>query len=311
MNKTVFRTLTLILALGFILTAPAFCATASDPDFSEGLSLYYQKKWAESADKFDQVSARDPLNVMALSFYLAASYRGNNMLTAVNNVEQRSIDNSNSAEIKAQLGIAYFARGKLDPNMLDESLNQLKEALKENPDLSNANTGMGMIYFYKRLIPRAKGYFIKAIKANENDLMALELLGNILMIDEQKPDAALEFFNKVIALAPNYADGYFMAGSALQRMGKKSEAIDNFQKCMDLDPLGTMTGYDAPCRIGDIYLEDKNFTDAEKFYKKALVINPDNPYAQTQLKKAQNKGKNWEGEKVDPIKEKLKLDTDK
>lgn len=301
----------LLLALGIMMTVPAFCAQSSDPDFDEGLSLYYQKKWSESASKFDQVSTKDPLNVMALSFYLAAAYRGNNMLAAVNNVEQRALDNGSSAEIKAQLGIAYFARGKLDPNMLDESLNQLKEALKENPDLSNANTGMGMIYFYKRLIPRAKGYFIKAIKANDKDLMAMELLGNILMIDEQKPDAALEFFNKVIQQAPNYADGYFMAGSALQRMGKKQDAIERFQKCMELDPLGTMTGYDAPCRIGDIYLEDKNFSDAEKFYKKALAINPENPYAQTQLKKAQNKGKNWEGEKVDPIKEKLKLEDDK
>jgi superkiller protein 3 len=293
------------------MAIPAFSAQGSDLDFDEGLSLYYQKKWTDSATKFNDASVKDPLNVMALSFYLAASYRANNMISAVNAVEQRALDNNTSPEIKALLGIAYFARGKLDPNMLDESLNQLKEALKENPDLSNANTGMGMLYFYKRLIPRSKGYFIKALKSNENDLMALELLGNILMIDEKKPDAALEFFNKLIKLSPNYADGYFMAGSAYQRMGKKEDAISNFQRCMELDPLGTMTGYDAPTRIGDIYLESKNFDEAIKFYKKALAINPENPYVQTQLKRAQNKGTDWQGEKVDPLKEKLKLDNDK
>jgi len=273
--------------------------------FNKGLELYYQKRWADSREFFKEAFQKDPLDTMSFSFYMSASYKNNDLIKTVNQIEQAAIEGGNTPLLKAHLGIAYMSRGFIEPNMLDEALSQLKEALRENPDLSIANSGMGMLYFRKRLIPRAKGYFIKALKSNDKDLMAIELLGNILMIDEKKPDAALEFFQKLIELAPNYADGYFMAGSACQRAGKKEEAIKYFQVCMEKDPLGVMKGYDAPLRLGDIYLGDQNYDEAIKYYKRALKINPDNPYAKTQLKKAEARGKKWEGEKYDPMKDKI------
>jgi len=273
--------------------------------FSRGLTLFYQKRWADCSEFFEEAFENDPLDTMSLSFYLSASYKRKDLVKTVNHIEQKAMAGGKTPVLKAQLGIAYLTRGLIDPDMLEEARMQLKEALKEDPELSIANAGMGMIYYYKRLTSRAKGYFIKALKANDKDLMALELLGNILMVDEKKPDAALEFFLKLIELAPNYSDGYFMAGSAYQRMGKNTEAIKYFQKCMEIDPKGVMKGYDSPLRIGDIYLNDKNYDEAKKFFKMALEINPENPYAKTQLKRAENRGKGWSGEKYNPIKKKI------
>ncbi|MCD4785921.1 MAG: tetratricopeptide repeat protein [Candidatus Eremiobacteraeota bacterium] len=274
--------------------------------FNQGLELYYQKKWGDSMEFFKETFQKDPLDTMSLSFYMGASYKNNELIQTVNKIEQATIEGGNTPILRAHLGIAYMSRGFIEPDMLDEALSQLKGALKDNPDLSVANTGMGMLYFRKRLIPRAKGYFIKALKSNENDLMAIELLGNILLIDEKNPEVALEFFQKLIQLSPNYSDGYFMAGSACQRMDKKEEAIKYFQTCMEKDPMGVMKGYDAPLRMGDIYLGEQNYDEAIKYYKKALKINPENPYAKTMLEKAEARGKQWKGEKYDPMKDKIK-----
>ena len=281
-------------------------ASPEDP-LNIGLLFFYQKRWADSVEFFEEAFTKDPLNAMALSFYLSASFKRNQLIQAVNKIEQKAIAGGSTPLLKAQVGIAYISRGLMDPNMLEEARTQLKEALRDNPELSIANTGMGMIYYRKRLTSRAKGYFIKALKSNPNDLMAMELLGNILMLDEKKPDMALEFFLKLNQLSPKYCDGFFMAGSAYQKMGKYDEAITAFKRCMELDPRGVMKGYYAPIRIGDIYLNEKEWDQAKKYYKIALKINPENPYAKTQLRRAEGHGKEWTGTKKDGIKEKLDL----
>lgn len=285
--------------------SPVVSSGQADETFKQGLKLYYQKRFDDAVDMFEEALNQDPLNTMALSFYLAASYKQNKLVQAVNNLEKKAMEGGNTPILKAHVGIGYFSRGKIDQGMIEEARNMLKDALKENPDLSIANTGMGMIYFQKRLIPRAKGYFIKALKANNRDMMAMELLGNILMIDEKKSDAALDFFLQLIQMCPEYSDGWFMAGSAYQRMDNITEAVKYFKNCMTVDPLGVMQGYNAPLRIGDIFLKEKDYKQAEEYYKQALVINPDNPYAKTQLEKAKGQGKEWKGEKVNPLKDKI------
>ncbi len=279
--------------------------TGTNTDFNQGLDFFYQKRWADSVEFFEAAVKKDPMDTMSLSFLLTANYKRNELIPSVNKIEQNAINGGNTPLLKAQLGIAYISRGLIDANMLEEARTQLKDALKDNPDLPIANTGMGMIYFQKRLTSRAKGYFIKALKSNDKDLMAMELLGNILMVDEKKPDAALEFFLRLTELAPKYSDGFFMAGSAYQKLGKNEEAIKYFSRSMELDPLGVTNGYYAPLRIGDIYLNEKEWDQAKKYYQAALKINPENPYAKTQLKKAENQGREWTGEKYDPLKKKI------
>ena len=71
--------------------------------------------------------------------------------------------------------------------------------------------------------------------------------------------------------------------------------------------MAPLKGYDAPLRLGEIYLKDEKWKQAEKYFHAALSINPKNPYAQTQLKKAKAKGQSWEGENIDMLKIKDKL----
>lgn len=308
MNRS--RKLAIILVAAAFMLPVLFSAawaqgSAADSPFGDGMKLYYQKRFADSQGLFQEAFEKNPQDAMALSFFLSAKYRTNELIQSVNFLEKRAMEGGETPLLKAHLAIGYFTRGLIDANMMEEAHAQLKEALTKEPDLPVANTVMGMIYYQKRLIPRAKGYFIKALKGNPKDLMALERLGEIMMVDDKNPASAMDFFNQIIAIAPDYSDGYFYAASAQQRQGNKDEAVRLFQKCIETDPLGVLKGYDAPVRIGDIYLEDKRWEEAEKYYKSSLAIDPANSYAQTQLKKAKARGQKWEGEKVSPLKEKL------
>lgn len=298
-----------ILLTGLFLLGICFgCSSAEIAEvnpFDEGLQLYYQKRFKESMGFFKEALEKDPLDTMAVSFYLSASYRSDQLIQTVNELEKQSLENEDNPAYRSYVGIGYFTRGLIDSSMMDEARSIFKEILAENPDLSIANTGMGMVYYQKRLIPRAKGYFIKAQRINPNDLMALEKLGEILMVDDKKPEEALKFFNRIIEMSPNYSDGYFYAASAYQRLGNIEEAVELFKKCMEIDPLGVLQGYNAPVRLGDIYLKQEEWEEAEKYYKLALAISPDNLYAQTQLEKAKTHGKQWKGEKVNPLEDKI------
>jgi tetratricopeptide (TPR) repeat protein len=308
------RFFTGLIVLLVVLTAaviPAFARESAAASFEDGLSLYYQKRFQDSREYFLNSLRQNPRDVMAISFYLAASHRAGKLVEAVNMLESDSIKLGDIPTTKAQVGIGYVSRGMLDQSMLQEAMTVLRDVLNKDPDLSVANTGMGMVYYYRRLMPRAKGFFMKALQSNPNDLMALELLGEILLTDEKNPRDALNFFLKIIELSPNYCDGYFFAGSAYERLGEKEKALEYFKKCMELDKLGVLKGYFAPMRMGDIYLEEQQWAKAEESYKAALLINPDNPHAKTMLKRAQSRGKEWEGEKLNPIDKKLNLDQHK
>lgn len=298
----------IILIISVIFGPCAFAHAQEGQDinsFEEGLKLYYQKRFSESREFFYEAVSKDPNNTMAMSFYLDASYHCNDLIKTVNALERKSVEGGNTPILKAYVGLAYFTRGLIDRDMLEEARLQFVDALGKDSSLPIANCGMGMLYYQKRLMPRAKGYFLKALSGNPKDLMAMELLGEIIMNEEKDPATALEYFKTIIQAEPLYSDGYFYMGSALEKLGKREEAINFYQKCLEIDRNGILKGYDAPTRIGDIYLKDSNWAEAEKYYKVSLEINPDNAYARTQLEKARNRGKGWQGEKYDPLKDKL------
>jgi tetratricopeptide (TPR) repeat protein len=51
-----------------------------------------------------------------------------------------------------------------------------------------------------------------------------------------KHDEAIEFYNKSIALKPDYAEAYGNMGNTLQEQGKLDEAIEAYNKAISLKP---------------------------------------------------------------------------
>lgn len=274
----------LLLAAGLLLASlPAYAQTG---DMELGMTQFYQEKWDDSIATFDKIVRLDPQNSLALAYMLHAYFRKHDIQTVVNRFEQDSVSKGNDPMAQAQLGMAYFLKGLVMPSVLDESLSEFKGAAKDDSKNSLAYTGMGMVYFQKRMMPRSKGYFVRALRLNPHDVMALDRLGNILLVDDKKPEEALQLYQRIVAELPTYPDGHYFVGSALYDLKRYDEAVEPLSKARDLDPKGITQGFDAATLVGDCYMKLNRFPEAVAAFEAAKKINPGSQYVDVRLEKA-------------------------
>lgn len=271
-----------ILLFCLLLGNLAFAQTL--PCFEAGMTSFYSQDWPGAISNLEKAIVEDPYNALAFSFLLDAHIRANTIDAFINKVEGQVVEGGEDPLGQVHLGLCYFAKGMMGQSTLyEDAINEFKAALKADPNMGMAHTGLGMVYFQKRMIPRAKGHLLKALSINKNDLMAIELLGNILLVDEKQPDIALKYFELITQLAPSYPDGYYYVGSSFCDLKEYESAITYLQKAMELDPSGLTQGYYAPVLIADIYYLNGDMTQAKTYYEHALKINEDNPYVKYKI----------------------------
>ncbi|MEW6280162.1 MAG: tetratricopeptide repeat protein [Candidatus Eremiobacterota bacterium] len=274
-----------MLALLWILTVPVR-AENGNPLMEGPMASFYAQKWDESILGFESVLERDEQNTLAMAFLLDAYYKKRDINGIINKIEQKAVSGGDSPILQSHLGMAYFLRGRIMPNVLEEALSEFKQALKDDPTQAIGHTGMGLVYFQKRMMPRAKGYFIKALRLNPHDVMAMEQLGNILLVDEKKPEDALQLFQRIIAELPTYPDGYYYVGSSYYDLQQYDQAVAHLHKAVELDPNGVTMGFDSMCLLGDTYLKLGRNQEALVAYEQGRKVHPDSQYLEIKIKKA-------------------------
>lgn len=265
-------------------------ADNANPNMEGPIASFFAQKWDDAITGFEAILAQDPQNTMAMAFYLDAYFHKRDINGVINKIEQQAVSGGDSPVMQAHLGMAYFLRGRIMPNVLEEALSEFKQALKDDPNQPMAHCGMGLVYFQKRMMPRAKGYFIKTLRLNPHDTMAMEQLGNILLVDEKKPEDALQLFQRINAELPNYPDGWYYTGSSYFDLGQYDQAVANLLKALELDPSGITMGYDSACLLGDSYMKLNRFQEALTAYEAAKKIQPDSQYVAIKIKKAKAGG---------------------
>ncbi len=281
--SVVIQTLLLVLALSF----PAWCAEQVS-GFSKGMKLFYQSKWDGAIEVLGEEIRNNPQETMAYNYLLDAHYRRGTLEKYSNELESSLQDKPDDSLLRTQLGLAYFARSKSEPAMLDEAMEELKKAATLDPQSSLAYSGLGMVYFDKRMMPKAKNHFSKALQLNPSDILALELLGNILLVDEKNPSDALALFQKIVEICPSYPDAYYYVGSADFDLGRDEDSIAALKKAMELDPNGMTQTYYAPILLGDLYFRKNMCPEAIQAYQAALKINDKNDYVRYKIEKIKN-----------------------
>lgn len=192
--------------------------------------------------------------------------------------------NPNSAAGRVRYGEALGAAGKYD-----ESVEQLKIAVKLDPKHTGAYLDLGIVAMIQDDRRAAEGYFTKVVDLTEGveyqDInarreQALFHLGEIA-VDAKRYEDAAGFFKAAIRIKKDSSDSYFLLATALHELGSDDEALEQLEAATAFDPNYPEAHY----LWGTILMSKGDDINAAVHLRKALDLAPDSKLAKDALAK--------------------------
>jgi type IV pilus biogenesis/stability protein PilW len=131
---------------------------------------------------------------------------------------------------RLHLGLAWSERGRTD-----KAIEQYDEALRVNPDFSEARFDLACALSTLSQIESAQRQYEAAIKIRPNYAKARNNLGMLLFNRGDVP-AAAEQFRQALDVDPNYAMAHNNLGLTLMAAGQYADAAASYRRALELDP---------------------------------------------------------------------------
>ena len=134
---------------------------------------------------------------------------------------------------------------------------------------------MAIGYSKMRMWDDAIPLYEESINLNPYFAMNRYFLANVYNDRFQPGDAqkALERYDEVLKVAPNYVMIHYQRGVVYQKMGAYREALDEFGQALKLDPVYSQTYF----RVGLIYIELKELDKALFYFQESAKLEPNMP----------------------------------
>ncbi len=210
-----------------------------NPSFSTCLEelneiLAKQRRWDEAIEIIGQVIARDTLRI----------------------------------ENYLSLGELYFHKGDTV-----ESIAQFEQITKRFPDDFRAYFSVGSIYFQRNQMDSAVPWLRRSVELNRQFPRGWILLG-FSYLRSQKTELAEMHFREAVEALPDHPDINFFLGSVLNQRRKPDEAVPYLEKSI---ALKSNYAVDALGTLAMIYDEKKMHQKSDSLYEIALQAKPNDP----------------------------------
>lgn len=160
---------------------------------------------------------------------------------------------------------------------VDSAIILLGQALKVDPNYGRAEADLGSTYWTnytatkdKNLIARSRQACSKAVDLGNAGGAGHVCLG-VIESGTGKYEDAIDQFQRAVQLEPSNEDAYIGLGGAYERLGKTTDAENTYKKLVQLRP-NYWRGYNL---LGAFYLRQAQYDDAAKMFQKTVELTPE------------------------------------
>jgi tetratricopeptide (TPR) repeat protein len=195
-----------------------------------------------------------------------------NIQNAIAQFERAISVDRNYAPAYAALGLAYdigFQQQNQGKEWLEKARTQCQRALAITPQLAEAHTCMGNVYFSTGRYDEAVRELRRSLDLDHFSDETLRLLAAAYQ-KTANTAAAEEAFRKAVSLRPNYWAVYSAFGAFYYSQARYEDAAEKFRKAIELAPLN----YRAYSNLGAIYSLLGRYKEAVDLLTKANALRP-------------------------------------
>lgn len=205
---------------------------------------------------------------------------------AVNMLETALPYHPESDDVLIDLAIAYFRAAKYE-----KALTILNKAIAQRPNNIAGHHMLGKTHFMLGNFQRATAELETALKLSPDDYDVAYTLG-LAYLKEHKIQPARDIYDRMVQRLGNRAQLRVLIGRAYRETGFLTEAIEEFQKALTLDPKFPRVHY----YLGLTYLLKggaEKLGDAQEQFKIELASHPDEFFAHYYLGIAATVERRW------------------
>ena len=182
-----------------------------------------------------------------------------------------SLFGKEKAEEHFHKAIAYYKAG-----MFSKALEELGRTLKKNPYDYRALYQRGLVHGKLGLIEQALKDFETVIKLNPETQLVVDAYYNCGLGYEKlnQNNKAIEYYDKAIALKPDFANAHCNRGAVYARSGKFKQAIKSLDRAIALNPKDALAHYNRATCYWNLYEYEKALADLETFLRLAPQGHP-------------------------------------
>ncbi len=129
----------------------------------------------------------------------------------------------------------YIARTYYAEKQLDQAIEHLRKALEKDPANATTKLLLAQILAEKGNAEESRQLMASIDESKIADPSTLLNIG-IGMLNQQKPDEAITWFDKTVTRFPQYAEGYYYRGITQLQLGKDDQAKVDLSKFVEMAP---------------------------------------------------------------------------
>lgn len=233
-----------------------------------------KEKVLETIERMKKVNASSPHVYLALAEYYR-SIKENEKSFEQLKLAFRSRELE--SEIKLRILASYFPLVQLQESMLDQALELSAIFTEIHPEEASGHAVYGdFLNMAKKTEQAASEYRASLDIDNTNEQVWQQYLFNLMEL--RNTDKLLTESEEALTLFPNNPVFYYLNGSARYEKKQFAEAAEVFLAGSKMVADNNLLLVDFYSRLGDTYHELKNHEESDKYYEKALSLDPKNAF---------------------------------